>query len=413
MVKRYTDLWFDICVLPEEARRECKDFLEVADERDFQRSLNALKGVECDDRSKVLLRALIYNGSGMLREAVGMLEDYGEENDLYCTYNLLRLYNALGERKKVLECFERLSGVEKDRKMELFIENERGKLFSNESSFGEALDKFTRVIEGGVELADLYLEGMGYNNAGTVYLNIGNYEHAKRCFERSLELDTKLGDERGITIDRLNIGDVFKRLGLWREAERSLMEAVELSRSLDPYNNAGIVGECFINLGEIALLETDSDKAEGRFREVIGFVEPFNDLELIARGNLGLAAIMINRRDFREAEDFLEAAFEASREIKSRKYEAEVYALRGSLMEKRGKLYGALQNHGLASMIFRNINDRYNAAAASEAAGRVYLALGDNEKALEHLKRAREDYVAISYYDLRSIDELIRKASQS
>jgi tetratricopeptide (TPR) repeat protein len=159
-------------------------------------------------------------------------------------------------------------------------------------------------------------------------------------------------------------------------------------------------------------MENDLEGARTEYEKALEWGEKTSDEELMTRVDLSMALVSLEQRRIDEAQDWVEKAYKSARAIGSKKYEAESYAMRGRIQEKQKRYDFALQSYGLATFLFRQINDRYNMAKMEEAAGNIYMIQGDKERAIEYLRKAKAKYASLSYTDFRTIDEKLKKAEE-
>ncbi len=368
----------------------------------------ALRDLNVEPWLKDLIHALLLELGGDAEAALRIIERIDEEN-FYVLYNRQRLYVILGDFEKAEECDKALKKTDLDKRQRCLVENEHGKSLWKKSLYGDAIARFTDVLETALELGDKFLESTGYNNIAIVLLDTGDYQQARELFTKALEADSVLKNERGIAISELNLGECCRRMGDFESAKEFFDECINAVEPLDEYEKTRLSSDCYWNLGQIYVQEHDFEKAHENFERALALAEKTGDKELTVRVYLSLGALAVEEKKLYDAQAHMQSAYEIAKAINSKKHEAESYALRGRIYEKERKYAEALQSYGLAIFLFRQINDRYNMARMEEAAGSIYLLQGDKERASEYFRKAKAKYAALSYRDFVAVDEKLKE----
>ncbi|MDY6986408.1 MAG: tetratricopeptide repeat protein [Candidatus Thermoplasmatota archaeon] len=368
----------------------------------------ALRDLNVEPWLKDLIHALLLELGGDAGAALRIVERIDEEN-FYVLYNRQRLCVILGDLERAEECEKALKKMDLDRRQRCLVENEHGKSMWKKSLYGDAIERFTDVLETALELGDKFLESTGYNNIAIVLLDTGEYQQARELFTKALEADSALKNERGIAISELNLGECCRRLGDLETAKEFFNECIKALEVIDEYERTRLRADCYWNLGQIFLQERNFENAAENFEKALEFGTKTKDEELLARIYLSMGHLAVERNSLEEAKEYMQIAYEKAKAINSKKYEGESYALRGRIHEKERKYAEALQSYGLAIFLFRQINDRYNMAKMEEAAGSIYLLQGDKERAIDYFKKAKAAYAARSYRDFVAVDEKLKE----
>ena len=403
------DYWFDEFHAPRVEGLE--DFLEAASAGDLENARAILETKQIDLWLKKLFEALLLEMEGDMSRALKSIENLDEKN-FWILYNRLRFYTAMGAFDVADECEADLMKMELGREQMLRVQNERGKRMWKKSRYGEAMDNFTAVLEGAMELGDRGLEGNAYNNISLALLATGDYLPAKDLLTKALEAYASVDDVRGMAVTELNLGECCRMMGDWETAREFFNNCISSCQDLDGYTKERTGADCHWNLGQISFMENDLEGARTEYEKALEWGEKTSDEELMTRVDLSMALVSLEQRRIDEAQDWVEKAYKSARAIGSKKYEAESYAMRGRIQEKQKRYDFALQSYGLATFLFRQINDRYNMAKMEEAAGNIYMIQGDKERAIEYLRKAKAKYASLSYTDFRTIDEKLKKAEE-
>jgi class 3 adenylate cyclase/tetratricopeptide (TPR) repeat protein len=133
----------------------------------------------------------------------------------------------------------------------------------------------------------------------------------------------------------LLLGDIDQRQGRAAEAHRRLAEA----QGLAEYTGNAVLRSkvAFVLAALVADFEGEHDRAIEMLRAGIATAEEIDDTPLVAEGHLRLAAIVMNRGDFAEAETELRRCLELARELGSHRVEAEATSWLGMITYYRGE----------------------------------------------------------------------------
>ena len=132
----------------------------------------------------------------------------------------------------------------------------------------------------------------------------------------------------------LLLGDIDQRQGRAAEAHRRLADAQGLAGAT---GNAYLRSKvAFVLAALVADFEGEHDHAIETLRAGIATAEEIDDTPLVAEGHLRLAAILMNRGEFAEAETELRRCLELSRDLGSHRVEAEATSWLGMITYHRG-----------------------------------------------------------------------------
>jgi DNA-binding CsgD family transcriptional regulator/Tfp pilus assembly protein PilF len=186
----------------------------------------------------------------------------------------------------------------------------------------------------------------------------------------------RYGSPHLFTTCRVHYGAVLATTGAWDEAERELLAGLEIGRRAEPALHA----EATATLAQLRLAQGRIDDAQRLLRGLES--EPAAMIAvaalLLARGETGAAASLIERRLDRLTEGCLEASrlTELLGEIDVARGAFSDAADRGTVLLERGTRLGC----------------RPLVAAASRVLGRASLGAGDPSQARDHFERALEGF---------------------
>ena len=132
----------------------------------------------------------------------------------------------------------------------------------------------------------------------------------------------------------LLLGDIDQRQGRAAEAHRRLAEAQELAE----YTGNAVLRSkvAFVLAALVADFDGEHDRAIDSLRSGVATAEEIDDTPLVAEGHLRLAAILMNRGEFAEAETELRRCLELARDLGSHRFEAEATSWLGMITYHRG-----------------------------------------------------------------------------
>jgi len=409
--------WFGFPLIPLDIDKKFDPFFRAMVDGDTAKAKRALEKIDGDPAIITILKSLIYAYEGNWKYSIKSLEDFIEDHKIpdekekfYFLYNLARNYRFVSNLEKAKECLEELSKIKIDERMKLLIEIEYGSLFWYQDKYKEAGERIEGFLEKVTEMGDLFLQETAHNFLGIIQMEIGDYGKAINSLNRSLEISEEIGDRLGVARAELNIGEGYRETGSWERAKEFFNSTIERSIALRGYMGSRFRTDCYINLGDIYMLENRTDEAKGYYERALEEATDIGETQIIVRIYLGLAKMCIEQKSFYEALDHLDKAHIASSRTGSKRYKAETYALRGRVNEEQRRYREALQSYGLAIFLFREINNKYGIAHMEEAVGTIYAKIGNKERSLEYLRRAKEKYASFaSIIDLENIDKKIRE----
>jgi predicted ATPase/DNA-binding SARP family transcriptional activator len=220
-------------------------------------------------------------------------------------------------------------------------------------------------------------------NIGELQVLQGDYGEARDSFETALAL----APNRAADLARLEhkLGDLHHRLGNWDRAEAHFKSALEASAGEDcPGDQAGIHSDwsrTVLHRGEI-------DRALELARRALALAEKAGDQGPLARAYNILGIIARNAGSLEEAEYHLERSLQyAQGEGRS---QARIAALNNlALVYAARKDYPqAIAAASSAMEACRQYGDRHREAALHNNLADLYHALGETERAMEHLRKA-------------------------
>lgn len=196
----------------------------------------------------------------------------------------------------------------------------------------KAISLFSRINAESNHSAECYLV------LGDILREMGKLPEAEKAY-RDAESIFRRNDNYSRAGDALNrlAGILFKK-GDFDASLSCLLEAVEYARKNEDNRKLAYL---FGNIGRVYTLLGKLNEAEDNIRFNIGLSEEFDDQVELARANLSLGYIQIQKGEFEEAEKSLAGALEFIKRNGLAKEEIIYLTYSGELLLKMGELDGA------------------------------------------------------------------------
>jgi tetratricopeptide (TPR) repeat protein len=257
---------------------------------------------------------------------------------------------------------------------------------------------------------DLVSLANSFNNLGVLELEMGQYASALETLARSLALKRRQGQADGIAIALNNLGLLRVRRGELEEAHAALAEACEVARRI---GYSSLLGSVLMHVGELHLAAREWDAARAALEEAARLFEALGaaDQLLEVQRLLGEAALAqadvekatrrharatdiyaalsnqaaritaLQRGEFERfsgrlalfggdwpaAQRWLRASAETFRGLGNRFYQGRLAVDLGLLAERQGDAHRAQLQYREATLLFRSVGARLDAARAEEA----------------------------------------------
>lgn len=260
-------------------------------------------------------------------------------------------YNKLGYADRALENFnDALSLFEKNgnkKGMCTIYINSSSALISK-SDYVEAEKILLHSQKLLVEIDDLNLEGVIFNNFGNLYDEWGKYIQAIKYYNKALNLFKKVDNKREVASTLNNIASINLQLGEMKKARINYDLALEISRKI---GDNGLVSTIINNLGVLFQDLGDYKKAQEYFSEVEMILEKVSDLSLKTGIFLAIGDLNQKQGNYKIAKSFFNKSLKISRKAGFRKSEASSYNNLGGIYYQQGNFGKAIEYYDKAQEI--------------------------------------------------------------
>ncbi len=223
-----------------------------------------------------------------------------------------------------------------------------------------------------------------YNNLGDYYFQRGHFEIAEQFIRDGI---LKEPDEAGFYY---NLGVVLQNQGRWQEAKEYYRKAIDM----DPFR---ITPYCYLNMGNLFLIENNLDKAQQYWQSAANLYPRFFEAYI----NLG--NLYVKKENYEQALQMYQKALEI--------FPVELDALNGlasSLV--------LMEDYRQAHLWYEKILEMYpDNIMVYNNLGNLYVRMGELEKAEEVLLKAinlKEDHIP-SYENLANVYRGLKKPEKA
>ena len=210
-----------------------------------------------------------------------------------------------------------------------------------QGDFDLSLEYNQRALAIALKLKDSALINNGYNNIGLLNYNLGSYQTALEYLLRSKEIKGKIGETYGLSTTLNNIGLVFERVGDYEAAREYFKEAydvaIERRRDDDELYSTNNIGITYLREGNL-------DEALKYFRKGYALGKKIENINWGAVSARGIAEVLMQTGYPDSAVHYLNGSLAASKSIDDKKGLAEAYFLLAKIAQAKGDNQGALEN---------------------------------------------------------------------
>jgi class 3 adenylate cyclase/tetratricopeptide (TPR) repeat protein len=197
---------------------------------------------------------------------------------------MAHLYFASGEYARLLAVSQeaiRLAEKAGDNRLLAEALNRKGVGLLHRRAYQDVIEACARAVTLAQEVGDLETAVSALNNVGVGYRSLGRLRDAKPWAERALQAQSQMGDPVRLSFMQMMLGDIHQKMGDWKEARGIFEAAVQAVRAADtswytPYPLANL-GRFLLNEGDreqgLALLEEAFDLAAQSGDQQLGFFQ--------------------------------------------------------------------------------------------------------------------------------------------
>ena len=327
---------------------------------------------------------------GHYRVSINLHETLIEKlnNNLLIIDNLNGLglaYWSTGQNKKAVAIYEHaLSLVQKEghRTLKSTILGNLGNAYSDLGDTKKAVEYFELALDISKQTKNLRNESYHLTNLGSIYVELGDIHKATVYYEQSLTITRNIGDRRGEGNVLGNLGDVYNALGETSQAINYYEQALKITRDIGDRrgesNHLNSLGNAWRLLNQI-------EKAINYFLDALSITRDigYRRGEEQSLFNLGYAYLLM--REIEQSNHRFTQSLIISREIGDRRGEASILCGLGNV-NINSKLI-AIEHYEQALDIACEIKDRQIEIDARNNLGKLFIDLGNKEKAAEHYRK--------------------------
>ncbi len=300
--------------------------------------------------------------------------------------------------------------------------------FDDIDQWNKSVNYYKEALEIFVELGDKQNEGAGLLNLGGIYSDLGDWKRAERYYWEALMIFRDLGDKGGEGRVLQNLAGISSNLGNWKLAERYYWGALEVFRGLDDLQaevrilyNLGrtskeigateaalkyfedalrILNETYEHLFEyysqtmiikIAAEMIDLERyeeAEKLYSKTLENIE-FVSFPVQAAIFHNLAFLMLKKKKYNKARNYVKKSLSISEIIGDKKKEAESLILLAQINQSVRKPNEAVNALDRAARIQTEIRDEVGLMYNYQTLSSVLSEIGETKKAHEFLRAAK------------------------
>jgi len=258
---------------------------------------------------------------------------------------------------------------------------------------------YRQALEHDLRAAALFQEVEGYddrkamlhNNIAVKHLSLGDAQSALRHARRGMALAQRSG---AITAEGwlcTTLGEIYTYLGQWEEAKAELTKGLELARKV---NNRQLEAVFHGDLGLVARAEGDEEGAVAQLERALAMATEAAP-HIAALWSVHLAEVYVDRRDLKRAQDLVEEGLAMAQKHGQRPVIGFAYRALGRLEWAKGKRERAAEAFQESLAVFREPENRLEAARTLCEYGRMLMAAGDAKRGHNLLQEALQVFTAL------------------
>lgn len=296
----------------------------------------------------------------------GVIADYAGEYDkaLSKSHQALRLYQKMGDQKKVYS-----------------ILNNIGNLHSDRGEYEKSLEYYNQALQKAQKAKDQDIVAIILGNIGAVYTSQGDNIKNIQYTLQALKIYEELDDQEGIGISLNNLGISYIDLKDYENALKYLKRGLQVQRERQDERGVSTI---LSNIGHVYLERKNYYQSRKYYLQALNIQEKIQDEPGISTTLNNLGDTNFEMKKFEDALNYYNRALEIKKKIGDP--HGEVYSLKGlAEIYLEQKDYEKSQSLAESCLVLaKRINSKREIKVASEILYEVYQAQNNYDKALEY-----------------------------
>ncbi|MDR2887678.1 MAG: tetratricopeptide repeat-containing sensor histidine kinase [Bacteroidales bacterium] len=280
----------------------------------------------------------------LLVEALRVAEETGYTEMQYMALDYYGVYmrdrsrysEALDMHSRALE----MAAAHSDTMAQIVAYNNLGVLYRRLDEFNYALDNHFKSLKLSEQLNNTYNISIALNSLGNVHISLGNYREAISYFERCLPIAEESGNSLGLAINLNNIGEAYEYLNMLDSAEYYYNASLQQNRKINSARGEAI---SYSALGKVLYRHGRTDEAIDLFAKALEINLQLSDHIYVANNRISMGFALVEKRQYRLAEDHLREGLKTALEIGSKTEVREAYRGLARMFEARKRFEEAFR----------------------------------------------------------------------
>jgi|GEM_PF-101045 len=333
-----------------------------------------------------------------LRQALLLAANDSMETQAFISCLLSEVFERSSRYQESLEAVEiyedptvraRLS-----QKMQAQVRLRLGWAYSWLGNHPKAIARLNEALKGCMEVEDNAGASAAHYALGRTYIEIEEYKIARDHLLKAIEFQRLINDRELLAQIYWRLGVVDYYEGDFNSAKASYSKALEF---VEGSSDTRLLGSILLNLGVIYITEERGEREEATrcIERAIEYLVRGNhkDLLMLAYNNLG--DNLIRSGKWQKAYYYLDRAVNLTREVASKRREAEALTTLGELYFLQGQTQQAEESLLKAIDLFVELGEKWTRAYAERLLGGFYSTIGRPELASRRLRSALQSATAV------------------
>jgi len=228
---------------------------------------------------------------------------------------------------------------------------------------------------------------ISYNNIGNDYLDLGDYDEAYSYFTQSYRVARAIDDSLRMSIALHNVGRVFKELGQYGRALDHLQLSQRISEEIGDTEG---IPYSLDEIGDVLLRKGEYDSSLQTLIRGLAMTRKMDILVLEPRTLTKIANAHLYRKDYNAALAYYDTTYRLHERTNNRFGIAEVQLGRGKVFMAQGRYDQAIQHINQALSMARETNARILEINCYQNLSSLLELKGDYRSALDYFKRFKQ-----------------------